>query len=131
MSTSLIYRDGAPDNLLISGKYSKDFLHKYLIIMNSQLNQAVILAGGRGERLRPLTDTIPKPMAPIYGVPFMDYLIYSVVQVGISKILILLGYKADVIADRYRDIKNILFKVLTFGFIFTRFEVVRADKTRI
>jgi len=30
MSTSLIYRDGAPDNLLISGKYSKDFLHKYL-----------------------------------------------------------------------------------------------------
>ena len=77
--------------------------------MNSQLNQAVILSGGRGERLRPLTDTIPKPMAPINGVPFMDYLIYSVVQVGISKILILLGYKADVIYQKYKNMnmKNI------------------------
>ena len=67
----------------------------------------MILAGGRGERLRPLTDTIPKPMALISGVPFLDYLIHSIVQAGIENILILLGYKAEVIADRYKPMQNI------------------------
>ena len=71
------------------------------------LNQAIVLAGGRGERLRPLTDTIPKPMAPINGVPFLDYLISSIVQTGIKNILILLGYKGDVIVDRYKFMKNV------------------------
>ena len=72
-----------------------------------KLNQAVILAGGRGERLRPLTDTIPKPMAPINGIPFLDYLLYSVIKVGIKKILILLGYKSDVIINRYKNMEDI------------------------
>ena len=72
------------------------------------LNQAVILAGGRGERLRPLTDWIPKPMAPINGIPFLDYLIHSIVQTGIENILILLGYKADSIIDRYKYMRNII-----------------------
>jgi len=71
------------------------------------LTQAVILAGGRGERLRPLTDTIPKPMAPINGIPFMDYLIYSIIKTGINKILILLGYKSKLIVDRYKSMKGI------------------------
>ena len=71
------------------------------------LTQAVILAGGRGERLRPLTDTIPKPMALINGGHFLDYLIYSIIKVGIKNILILVGYKADVIIDRYKNMKNI------------------------
>ena len=73
----------------------------------SNPKQAVILAGGRGERLRPLTDSIPKPMAPVNGAPFMDYLIHSIVQAGVEKILILLGYKAEVITDRYKSMKNI------------------------
>ena len=75
--------------------------------MSRNINQAVILAGGRGERLIPLTDSMPKPMAPINGVPFLDYLIYSIVQVGIKNILILLGYKADVIVDRYNSMRDI------------------------
>jgi len=73
-----------------------------------KLTQAVILAGGRGERLRPLTDTIPKPMAPISRVPFLDYLIHSIVQTGIENILILLGYKADSITERYKYMRNII-----------------------
>lgn len=63
--------------------------------------QAVIFAGGRGERLRPLTDTIPKPMAPVLGYPFLDYLLQSLINVGIKKVLILTGYKSRVISDRY------------------------------
>ena len=71
------------------------------------IDQAVILAGGRGERLRPLTDSIPKPMAPINKRPFLDFLIHSIIQTGIENILILLGYKADVIANRYKSLQNI------------------------
>ena len=37
--------------------------------------QAVILCGGLGTRMRPLTDTLPKPMAPVNGRPFLEYLI--------------------------------------------------------
>ena len=75
--------------------------------MCKNINQAVILAGGRGERLIPLTDSMPKPMALINGVPFLDYLIHSIVQAGIKNILILLGYKADVIVDRYNSMRDI------------------------
>lgn len=65
------------------------------------INQAVILAGGIGARLRPITDKIPKPMAPINGIPFLDYLINSIIQVGIRRILLLVGYKKNVIINRY------------------------------
>jgi len=71
------------------------------------INQAVILAGGRGERLRPLTDKLPKPMAPINGKPFLDYLINSLVVAGIKKVLILLGYKGEVIRRRYSSMHGI------------------------
>jgi D-glycero-D-manno-heptose 1,7-bisphosphate phosphatase len=71
------------------------------------VNQAVILAGGRGERLRPLTNSIPKPMAPVNGIPFLDYLIFSVISVGIDRILILLGYKSEVIAERYMSLSGV------------------------
>jgi len=57
--------------------------------------------------LRPLTDTMPKPMAPINGIPFLDYLIFSAIQVGIENILLLVGYKGDVIVNRYKNICNI------------------------
>lgn len=76
--------------------------------MENIITQAVILAGGRGERLRPLTDSMPKPMAPINGVPFLDYLINSILNSGIEKILLLLGYKANVIADRYKTIDKLI-----------------------
>ena len=69
--------------------------------MNKKITQTVILAGGRGERLKPLTDYMPKPMAPINGKPFLDYLIHSIISVGINQILILLGYKSEMIVSRY------------------------------
>lgn len=65
------------------------------------INQAVILAGGKGERLKPITNTIPKPMALVNDFPFLDYLICSLIDVGIKNILILVGYKSEVILSRY------------------------------
>ncbi len=66
-----------------------------------KIRQAVILAGGRGERLRPVTDHVPKPMAPILGRPFADYLLQSLIDAGITKILFLLGYKAEKVVNYY------------------------------
>jgi NDP-sugar pyrophosphorylase family protein len=67
-----------------------------------KFDQAVIFAGGRGERLRPLTDTIPKPMAPVKGRPFVDYLLKMLSEAGIRRVLFLLGYKAQSVVDHYK-----------------------------
>ena len=75
--------------------------------MNNKIKQVVVLAGGRGSRLSPITDTVPKPLAPINGIPFLDYLIYSFVEVGIKQVLILLGYKGGLIKDRYLSVSDI------------------------
>jgi NDP-sugar pyrophosphorylase family protein len=73
--------------------------------MNKKLfEQAVVFAGGRGERLRPLTDSIPKPMAPVMGRPFLDYLLKSLTNAGIKRILILVGYRAEKIMAYYGNL---------------------------
>ena len=71
------------------------------------IRQAVILAGGRGERLMPLTMDRPKPMVLINNKPFLDYLIYSLIEQGIKKIIILTGYKSKIISQRYNNYKDI------------------------
>ena len=71
------------------------------------IKQAVILAGGKGERLMPITNKIPKPLAPVNNKPFMDYLIQSLVDVKINHVLILTGYKANKIEERYSNIQGI------------------------
>jgi D-glycero-D-manno-heptose 1,7-bisphosphate phosphatase len=65
--------------------------------------QAVILAGGRGTRLAPLTLTRPKPMVEFHGRPFLDYLIERLRDQGFERILLLLGYLPDVIRDHFGD----------------------------
>jgi D-glycero-D-manno-heptose 1,7-bisphosphate phosphatase len=57
--------------------------------------QAVILAGGRGQRLGSLTDEIPKPLLPISGKPFMSWLIRNILRFGFKEILVLAGYKGE------------------------------------
>ena len=61
--------------------------------------QAVILAGGRGTRLKPLTDTRPKPMVEILGKPFLAYQIEQLRDQGFKKILLLLGYLPEVVQE--------------------------------
>jgi len=76
---------------------------KLRVLRMDKVNQAVILAGGKGERLKPLTDRIPKPMAPISNRPFLDYLLYSIFDCGIQKVVILTGYKSQFISNCYKD----------------------------
>ena len=65
--------------------------------------QAVILAGGRGTRLAPITDTIPKAMVPFHGKPFMQHVIEMLREQGFERVLLLLGYKAEVIQEHFGD----------------------------
>lgn len=65
--------------------------------------QAVILAGGRGTRLMPLTADRPKPMLPVAGRPFLDALLEQLRDQGVTRVLLLLGYLSDVIIDHYGD----------------------------
>ena len=70
---------------------------------NQRPRQAVILAGGRGTRLRPFTDTMPKPMVPINGKPFLEYLIVLLREQGFERVLMLLGYLPDAVVDYFGD----------------------------
>lgn len=63
----------------------------------------MILAGGRGERMRPLTDHTPKPLIPVNGRPFLEYLVELLRDQGIERILLLLGYRADMIQEHFVD----------------------------
>ncbi|HYE64428.1 MAG TPA: HAD-IIIA family hydrolase [Pyrinomonadaceae bacterium] len=65
--------------------------------------QAVILAGGRGTRLRPYTDTRPKPMIEIHGKPFLEYMVEMLRDQGFERILMLLGYLPKVIQNHFGD----------------------------
>lgn len=67
--------------------------------MNKRVTQAVILAGGLGTRLKPFTNTAPKPMYPINNIPFIDYLLRQLKNFGMEKVLLLLGYLPDKIID--------------------------------
>ncbi|HVZ18875.1 MAG TPA: sugar phosphate nucleotidyltransferase, partial [Terriglobales bacterium] len=51
--------------------------------------QAVILAGGRGERLRPWTDIRPKPMIEIHGKPFLEYNLEMLREQGVERVVLL------------------------------------------
>lgn len=66
-----------------------------------KINQAVILAGGKGQRLYPITRKVPKPLALINSIPFMDYLLESLIEIGINKVLFLVGYKYELFIKRY------------------------------
>ncbi len=74
------------------------------------INQAVILVGGMGKRLLPITKNIPKPMAPINNIPFLSYLIFSLKKRGIKRILLLVGYKSQKIIKFYKNNKDIVIK---------------------
>ncbi len=63
--------------------------------------KAIILAGGLGTRLRPLTDNTPKPLLPIKGKPIMQHAIENLKKYGINDIILGVSYHADKIKDYF------------------------------
>lgn len=65
----------------------------------SQIEKAVILAAGRGTRMKNITDDIPKPMIPVRGTPILESIVRGLVSNGVKRILIVVGYRKEVIMD--------------------------------
>jgi len=64
---------------------------------------AVIMAGGEGRRLRPLTADLPKPMVEVGGVPLLERQVCALVECGITKIFIATNYLGHLIEDHFGD----------------------------
>ena len=70
---------------------------------SAQRMKAVVMAGGEGSRLRPLTVTRPKPMAPIVGRPVMEHILVLLKQHGIRDVVVTVQYMASAIEDYFGD----------------------------
>ncbi len=64
---------------------------------------AVIMAGGKGERLGELTQAIPKPMLPVGDRPILEHLVHLLVGHGVQRIFLSVGYLGQMIEDHFRD----------------------------
>lgn len=69
-------------------------------------NWSIVMAGGRGERLRPLTDEIPKPMLRVAGRPILEWIILHLVGCGMRTIFLSVNYRAEVIERHFGDGSN-------------------------
>lgn len=67
------------------------------------LKHAIVLAGGRGERLRPYTEDRPKPMVPLMGSPLLSYTVKWLTAQGVTNITICCGHMHQVIVDYFGD----------------------------
>lgn len=65
------------------------------------MNQAIILAGGLGTRLREVISNVPKPMAPISGRPFLEYQLDYWIKQNVNKFILSVGYKHEAIIDHF------------------------------
>jgi mannose-1-phosphate guanylyltransferase len=62
---------------------------------------AVVLVGGRGTRLRPLTNTRPKPMLPVVNRPMVEHIVGHLAIHGVTDVVLSLGYRPDAFAEAY------------------------------
>ncbi|MFB3850642.1 MAG: nucleotidyltransferase family protein [Acidobacteriota bacterium] len=83
-------------------------IHTLYGILGSEAksNTAVIMAGGKGERLKPLTDNLPKPMITVAGKPILERIIHHLVGYGITDIVISVNYLKEKIIDYFGDGKK-------------------------
>jgi len=65
--------------------------------------KAVILAAGKGTRMRELTNELPKPMLRVHGKPILEHIVAGLVGVGIRQFCIVTGWKAEVIEGHFGD----------------------------
>jgi UDP-N-acetylglucosamine diphosphorylase / glucose-1-phosphate thymidylyltransferase / UDP-N-acetylgalactosamine diphosphorylase / glucosamine-1-phosphate N-acetyltransferase / galactosamine-1-phosphate N-acetyltransferase len=67
------------------------------------VTRAVILAAGRGTRMRELTRDVPKPMVRVAGRPILERIVAGLASAGIGQILVVVGFRKEVIMDHFGD----------------------------
>ena len=63
--------------------------------------RAVVLVGGFGTRLRPLTEHIPKPLLPVGQRPIIEHVVRSLAAGGVTEVVLALGFRPDAFRDAY------------------------------
>lgn len=63
--------------------------------------EAIVLAGGLGTRLRSVVQNVPKPMAPVAGRPFLEYVLQHLAQQGIQRVVFSVGYKGELVEEHF------------------------------
>jgi len=67
--------------------------------MPSRTDEAIVLAGGLGTRLRSVVADLPKPLAPVHGRPFLAYVLDALSQQGIRRVVLATGYRGDQVEE--------------------------------
>jgi MurNAc alpha-1-phosphate uridylyltransferase len=92
--------------------------------------KAMILAAGRGERMRPLTDNCPKPLLKVAGIPLIEHHINKLAQCGITDIVINYAWLGEMIASHLGDGKklgvNITYSPEQYGALETAGGIIQA-----
>ncbi len=86
-----------------AGKLVGLHLLRELIGTVERPNWAVVMAGGRGERLRPLTDAIPKPMIKVAGRPILERIVLHLIGFGIRRIFLAVNHLSQIIEQHFAD----------------------------
>ena len=74
-----------------------------LIVSESKGNKVILMVGGLGTRLRPLTENTPKPMLPVGGKPILQTIVEKFASYGFVNIVMCIGYKSHIIQDFFED----------------------------
>ena len=89
------------DRRIVDVSFLSDVIKQYELPL-----RAVIMAGGYGKRLLPLTSNTPKPMLPVGGRPLLERTIEQLKGIGISRFNVTTHYKAEVISEHFGDGRN-------------------------
>src|SRR6266487_2485319 len=71
--------------------------------MTTKIDKAVVLAAGRGTRMRELTNDIPKPMIEVRGKPVLQHIVKGLRDAGIRRSLVIVGYHAEAVRNFFGD----------------------------
>ena len=93
---------------IVNGENKAVGLHLWERMKNFETipNTLVVMAGGKGTRLRPFTEECPKPMLHVAGKPMMEHIIQKAVEEGFRSFVISLGYLGHIIENYFGDGKN-------------------------
>src|SRR5437016_9324631 len=69
----------------------------------TKTDRAVVLAAGRGTRMRELTNDVPKPMIEVRGKPVLQHIVQGLRDAGVRKFLIIVGYHAEAVRNFFGD----------------------------
>jgi dTDP-glucose pyrophosphorylase len=71
--------------------------------MTTKIDKAVVLAAGRGTRMRELTNDVPKPMIEVRGKPVLEQIVEGLRDAGVRRLLIIVGYHAEAVRNFFGD----------------------------